>query len=125
MCVWLCVEAVCEALCGLSLVWSRSGPFVLLFKINFSFFSFTSRNASLIADSGACVGNDILSTSTLRRKLFAHLSEEEDDDEGHHSGGVKPKTNTDQLTVGGGHIKVGAGMNEECGKVLCMSYDFR
>ena len=52
--------------------------------------SFTSRNTSLLgADGAACVGNDILSTSTLRRKLFSQLSEDEDE-EGNN--GVNSKT---------------------------------
>ena len=41
------------------------------------------------ADGAACVGNDILSTSTLRRKLFSQLSEDEDE-EANNAG--NPKT---------------------------------
>lgn len=56
--------------------------------------SFTSRNNSML-DGGNCVGNDILSTSTLRRKLFSHLSE---DDEPGHANGSKAANEGDGST---------------------------
>ena len=63
------------------------------------FFSFTSRNTSLLGNEGAaCVGNDILSTSTLRRKLFAHLSEDEEEDaQALH---LQPKFDSDEPAAG-------------------------
>ena len=48
-------------------------------------------------DGGNCVGNDILSTSTLRRKLFSHLSE--DEEEASQLNGGKSKNDDHKMRI--------------------------